>query len=144
MSKNVFKSIGAILAGIVTIVVLSNGTDTILETLGVYPPIKEQLEHGFDTWWMTMLALTYRIAYTVAGGYVTAVLAPNQPMRHATVLGIVGIALSILGAIVAWGITPAWFSIFLVLLALPSAWLGGRLRTGKLMYRYRNHGRTKQ
>jgi hypothetical protein len=128
MKKNTLKSIGAILAGIITIVVLSNGTDIVLEALGVYPPVEEQLEHGFDTWWMAMLALIYRDIYTVAGGYITAALAPNRPGRHAMILGIVGVTLSILGAIATWGITLAGFSILLVVLALPGAWFGGKVR----------------
>ena len=127
MNKDTFKSVGAILAGIITIVVLSNGTDTALETLGVYPPVEEQLEHGFDTWWMVVLALIYRAIYTVAGGYVTAALAPNRPRRHAMILGIVGVALSILGAIATWGIAPVWFSVSIVVFALPGAWLVGKL-----------------
>jgi hypothetical protein len=131
MNKNILRSIGAILAGIITIVILSNGTDAVLEALGVYPPVEVQLEHGFDTWWMAMLALINRAIYTVAGGYITAALAPNRPGRHAIILGIVGVTLSILGALATWGITPAWFSILLVVFALPGAWLGGKLRSNK-------------
>jgi hypothetical protein len=132
MNKNTLKSIGAILAGVITIAVLSNGTDAILEATGVFPPVKEQMEHGFTTAWMVILAFVYRLIFTVAGGYITAALAPNRPMRHAMILGIVGVVLSLLGAIATWGITPAWFSISLIVLALPCVWLGGKLRTRKV------------
>jgi|SRR5215211_6619897 len=130
MKKDAFKSIGAVLAGLIAIVVLSNGTDTMLETIGVFPPIAVQREQGFGTMWMVMLALVYRSIYIVVGGYVAAALAPNRPIRHAIALGIVGIALGILGAIATWGVTPAWFSISLVILGLPCVWLGGKLKTG--------------
>src|SRR5918995_995428 len=129
MNKNTFRSIGAVLAGLVAIVVLSNGTDTILESIGVFPPIAVQREQGFDTVWMVVLAIIYRSIYMVAGRYVTAALAPNRPMRHAIALGVVGIALGILGATATWGMTPAWFSISLVILGLPCVWLGGKLKT---------------
>jgi hypothetical protein len=129
MNRNVLKSIGAVLAGLVAIVVLSNGTDTVLEATGVFPPLAEQRDNGLTTWWMVLLALTYRVVYMVVGGYATATLAPHKPLRHAAVLGMIGVVVGILGAVAARGITPAWFSILLVLLGLPSVWLGGKLRT---------------
>jgi hypothetical protein len=49
MRKNPLRSIGAVLAGLITIGVLSNGTDTILEATGVFPPLDVQREQGFDT-----------------------------------------------------------------------------------------------
>jgi hypothetical protein len=119
MNKNAFKSVGAVLAGLVVIVVLSNGTDAVLETTGVYPSVAVQRQQGFDTVWMVLFALVYRSVYMVVGGYVSAALAPNRPMRHAVALGIVGIVLGILGAVATWGMTPAWFSISIVILGLP-------------------------
>lgn len=129
MDRNVLKSIGAVLAGLAAILVLSNGTDTVLEATGVFPPAAEQRDSGFTTWWMVLLALTYRVVYMVVGGYATAALAPHKPLRHATALGMIGVVLGILGAVAAWGIAPTWFSTLLVLLGLPSVWLGGKLRT---------------
>jgi hypothetical protein len=49
MRKNTLRSIGAVLAGLITIGVLSNGTDAILEVTGVFPPLEVQREQGFDT-----------------------------------------------------------------------------------------------
>ena len=129
MSKNAFKSLKAVLAGLIAIIILSNGTDTLLETTGVFPPVAVQRQQGFDTVWMVMLALVYRGLYMVVGGYIAAALAPSRPMRHAVALGIVGIVLGILGAVATWGMTSAWFSISLVILGLPCVWLGGKLKT---------------
>ncbi|MGH3738559.1 MAG: hypothetical protein ACRDT6_23585 [Micromonosporaceae bacterium] len=128
MNKTIVKSIGAVLAGLVIIVALSNGTDTILEATGVFPSIEEQQKHGLTTGWMVTLAFAYRILFMVVGGYFTAALAPNRPTRHAIILGIIGIIMGTIGAAVAWNITPAWFSIGLVVLGLPCVWLGGKLR----------------
>ena len=50
-----FKSIGVVLAGFITVVVLSVGTDFVFETLGVFPPIGQGL---FNTW-MLVLAFVY-------------------------------------------------------------------------------------
>ena len=78
-----------------------------------------------------VLALAYRIAFGVVGGWITARLAPSAPMRHALALGAMGTARSIAGAVVAIGrpdLGPAWYPIALVITALPSVWLGARLK----------------
>lgn len=131
MTKKRLRSAGAVLAGLVTIVVLSNATDTILEATGVFPPVAVQRDQGFDTKWMVSLAIFYRSVYAVAGGYVTAALAQNRPVRHAVALGIVGIVLGVLGAVATWGMTPAWFNILLLVLGPPCVWLGAMLRIGR-------------
>ncbi len=127
MNTNTFKSIGAVLAGMITGAALSIGTDTILETTGVFPNFEEVSKYGFNTPWMLTLALFYRSIYTVAGGYITAILAPNRPIRHAVILGIIGVVVSTLGAFVAWELSPAWYPIALILIALPCVWLGAKL-----------------
>ena len=81
MNKNVFKSIGAIFAGFLVVVVLSIATDAILEATGVFGPPSQ----GLFTLWMILLAIAYRTIFTVAGGYVAAMLAPEStdaPRRH--------------------------------------------------------------
>ena len=44
----------------------------------------------------------------VAGSYITARLAPDRPMQHAPALGVVGLAMSIAGAVARWGRGPAF------------------------------------
>jgi MFS family permease len=119
------KSIGAVLAGMITIVALSTGTDWLLERLGIFPPP----EQGLFIVWMLLLALVYRSIYAVAGGYVTAMLAPDRPMRHAIILGIIGIVASIAGTIVGWDLSAHWYPILLIITSLPCTWLGGKLKT---------------
>jgi hypothetical protein len=129
MSKTTFKSIGAILAGFVAVFVLSIGTDIILEKFGVFPPQNEPASY---VGWMLMLALIYRSIYAVVGGYVTATLAPERPMRHALILGIIGLVFAILGSIANLDkstASTAWYPIFLIVLTLPTVWLGGKLKT---------------
>ena len=70
---NVLKGIGAILAGMIFIVVSHTGTDFVLESLGIFT----QPNEGFHTTWMVVTATIYRSIYTVAGGYITAALAPD-------------------------------------------------------------------
>ncbi len=124
---NIFKGIGAILTGIVFIVATHTLTDFVLESLGIFT----QPSEGFHTTWMVVTATIYRSIYTVAGGYITAALAPNPPIRYVMILGIIGTVAGILAAIVTipMEIAPAWYPIALAVLALPCVWLGGKLRT---------------
>lgn len=121
------KSIWSIVAGFLVVVILSMGTDFILESLALFPP---QSEPAAYTAGMLMIALIYRCVYTVAGGYVTAQLAPDRPVRHAIILGFVGIVAGTIGVVVAWNLSPHhWYPIALVITALPCTWLGGKLKT---------------
>ena len=122
---NPLKSIGAVLAGFVTVFALSAGTDFVLETLGVFPPLSDP---GSYTSLMLGFALLYRCIYTVGGGYVTARLAPDRPMGHAIALGLLGIVAASIGVIVGWKLSAHWYPIALALTALPCTWLGGRLK----------------
>jgi len=86
-----------------------------------------------------VLALAYRTIYGVAGGYIVARLSPDRPMLHALVLGVVGFALSIAGAVGTWNrgpeFGPKWYPLALVATALPCAWVGGKLRVVQLRSR---------
>lgn len=117
--KNIFKSLGAVFAGFLVIVILSVLTDTILEQIGVLP--RGSL---FGTG-PVLLALTYRVLYSVLGCYLAARLAPDRPMAHALALGVVGVVVSTLGSIAARGLAPDWYAWALILVALPCAWVGG-------------------
>jgi hypothetical protein len=127
MNKNIFKSLGAVLAGIVAGAVLSIGTDLALAALHIFPPL------GSTAFlpWMLGVALFYRCVYTVASGYITAMLAPQRPMRHVVILGMVGILVSAVGVVAGWKLSEHWYPIALVIIALPCAWLGGKLRIHK-------------
>jgi hypothetical protein len=134
MNKNTLKSIGAVLAGLLAGVVLSLGTDVVLHATHVFPPWGQPVGDA-----PLLLATAYRTIYGVAGSYIAARLAPSRPMTHALVLGVVGLALSIVGAMVTWNKGPAfgphWYPVALVALAMPQAWAGGRLRVMQLRVR---------
>ena len=119
------RSVAAVLLGIVAGVVLSLGTDQVLHTLAVYPPWGEPMpDPGLN-----LLALGYRIVYSIVSGYITARVAPHAPMRHVLVGGGIGFAVCVAGAIIAIPLKlgPAWYPIALAVSALPSAVLGGVL-----------------
>ena len=126
MNKNIWKSIGAVLAGILVGAVLSIVTDVALHAARVFPPWDQPASDA-----LLLLATAYRTVYSVAGSYIAARLAPNRPMLHALVLGVLGLAVCIVGAVVTWNKGPAfgphWYPIALVVLAMPQCWAGGKL-----------------
>ena len=126
--RSIGRSIGAVLAGMVVGIVLTIGTDIALHAARVFPPWGESMA-GYDG--ALFLATIYRTIYGVLGTYITAWLAPSRPMQHALAGGFIGLVVSMAGAAVTWNKGPAfgphWYPLALVVLALPSAWAGGKL-----------------
>jgi hypothetical protein len=132
-SRHIGRSVGAVLAGMLVGVILTIGTDVLLHAIGVFPPWGQSIV-GFDG--ALLLATVYRTVYGVAASYIIARLAPDRPMLHALVGGAAGLAVSILGAAVTWNKGPAfgphWYPLALIVLAVPQAWVGGKLRLMQL------------
>ena len=119
------RSVAAVLLGLSAVVVLSLVTDQALHVLGVYPPWGQPMWDAGDN----LLAFAYRSAYAVAGGYVTARLAPRHALRHVVVLGVIGFLGALAGAItmIPRELGPDWYPIALVVTAFPLTGLGGVL-----------------
>src|SRR6185312_1765906 len=116
----ILRSILAIIAGIVVVVALSEGTDQVVRMLGYSFDVPDPTR-------MFALATFYRCLYAVLGGYVTARLAPSSPVMHAVVLGVIGTIPAVAGVIVMWSLGNHWYPIALAVTALPCSWLGGKL-----------------
>jgi hypothetical protein len=123
------RSIGALFAGFLVNVFLSLGTDLGLHVIGLFPALGQPMASG-----LLLIATAYRTIYGVFGSYVTARLAPDRPMGHVLVGGVVGVALNIVGIVVTWnsGLGPHWYPLALLVLTMPTAWLGGKLRVMQL------------
>jgi hypothetical protein len=125
-SRRILRRVGAVLAGLVAIVILDTGLDVIMHATGIYPPWFQPMSTG-----LWLLAITYRMIDGIAASYLTARLAPDRPIAHAFVLGLIGVSLSAIGAIATWGkgpeFGPKWYPIALVIIALPCALIGGTL-----------------
>ena len=121
------RSVGAVLAGLVAIFVLSIGTDLAMHATGVFPPMNQPMSDQ-----LFVLATAYRIIYSILGCYITARLAPNHPMKHALILGVIGIVLGIIGAVATWNrgpeFGPHWYPLALIIVSIPCAWIGGKLQ----------------
>ncbi|WP_437841359.1 hypothetical protein [Sorangium sp. So ce1153] len=122
-TRTPLRSVGAVLCGLFSTFLITTAVDLALHASGVFPPHGERMADS-----LFVLALAYRIPFNTAGCYVAARLAPARPMRHALALGLVGVALATLGAILMWELGPAWYSLANIAVALPCAWAGARLR----------------
>ncbi len=129
--RSLVRSALAVLTGLVSVIFLSSTADVALSAIGALPPLNEPDLYTAAHW---LLAVVYRSAIVVFGCWLAARLAPSRPMRHAMVLGAVGFVIALLGVAATTqmeGMGPLWYPIALAALALPGAWLGGRLRAGK-------------
>jgi hypothetical protein len=132
MKNNNLRSVGAVVAGLVSVIVATTVVDIVLHAVGVFPPWEVPIDDK-----LSLLSTFYRVVISVAGAYLTARLAPQRPMKHAVILGVVGTVLGTLGVVATWGkgMGPTWYPIALAVLALPQCWVGGKLYQAALAKR---------
>src|SRR5262249_11457515 len=118
------KSVWAIVAGAVVIIVVTTAIDVALHLVGFYPPMGRPIDD-----WQAVVGTSYPVVIGIAGGWLTARLPPNRPMRHAMILGILGAVLGSIGLLATWNkdLGPRWYAIAHVVLAIPETWLGAKL-----------------
>lgn len=119
-----WKSVWAVVAGVLFIIVATTLVDIVLHATHVYPPMDRPINDA-----LALLATSYRVVISVGGAWLTARLAPAKPMKHALILGLVGVILGLVGVVATWslGLGPRWYPILLVVLAIPQCWAGGKL-----------------
>ena len=118
------KSLWAVVAGVLFIVVVTTLVDIVLHAINVFPPMEQPINDA-----LAVLATSYRIVISVFGAWLTAWLAPDKPMKHAMILGYVGTVLGLVGVVATWnlGLGPQWYPIALAVLAIPQCWVGGKI-----------------
>jgi len=118
------KSIWAVVAGVLVIIVVTTVVDWVLHATDVLPPLDQPIDDA-----LALLATSYRVVISVGGAWLTARLAPDQPMKHAVILGSVGAVLGLVGVVATWnlGLGPRWYPISVAVLAIPQCWVGGKI-----------------
>jgi len=120
------RSVLALLAGFLAVVILSIVTDLAMRAIGVLPALGRPPTDG-----SLLAAMAYRTVYSIAGSYIVARLAPARPMLHALISGLLGLILSTAGAIATWNGGPEfgakWYPLALIAIAMPCAWIGGKI-----------------
>lgn len=125
-NRRIGRSVLAIAAAFFGNAVLALATDQLFHVLGVYPPWGQPMFEAAPN----AIALSYRLVYGVGAGWLVARLAPQAPMRHVSILGIIATVLSGIAAVVtvtSVKLGPSWYPIALALSAYPTVWLGGAL-----------------
>jgi hypothetical protein len=118
------KSVWAVVAGVLVVIVVTTVVDIVLHIAGVFPPIDQPIGNR-----LSLLALSYRIVISIGAAWLTARLAPANPMKHAMILGYAGVVLGLVGVIATWNLSlgPRWYPISLAVLAIPQSWAGGKI-----------------
>lgn len=124
-SRRIWRSIGAVVAGLAANVVLAMAADQVAYAADLFPR-PPAITYETTPY---VIATLYRALFGVAGAWLTARLAPSGPMRHAMILGGIGLLLSGLGLLAAMTMQmgPVWYPAALVAVTLPCAWAGGKL-----------------
>jgi len=129
--KRWLASTGAVIAGFLITALASTAADALMYSTGIFPSSPKSMSEI-----LFVLATAYRACFIVAGGYVTARLAPGRPMRHAWVLAGIGLLAGTAGVVyyfTAGGaeLGPAWYAISIALEAVPCVWIGGQLAASR-------------
>lgn len=126
MTNTTKQSIWALIAGILFVIVVTTLVDILLHAAGVFPPLGNPIDDR-----QSLIAISYRFVIGTAAGYLTAKLAPANPMKHAMILGIIGTVLGTLGVVASWGskLGPVWYPIAVAALAIPQSWVGAKLHS---------------
>jgi len=122
------RSILAIVVGFLFIGALAFGAGAALQSAGIQPPADQPM----TALGPVLLETLYVAIFAIAGCWLAARLAPSNPMAHALILGALGLAFNIIGAVATWGLRPSWSILLNLALVMPYAWIGGRLRERQL------------
>lgn len=122
------RSVLAVVAGLGVNVLLAMAADQVAYAADLFPQPPEVTYETVPY----VIATAYRAAFGVAGAWLTARLAPAAAMRHAMILGGIGVLLCTAGLAASYTMKlgPVWYPLALLLITLPCAWLGGRIAMG--------------
>ncbi|MBV8674032.1 MAG: hypothetical protein JOZ33_11400 [Acidobacteriaceae bacterium] len=123
--RRIGRSIAALIAGFFVNVALTLVTDIAMRAIGALPPLQQPMNDA-----QAALAFGYRTLFAVISAYVVARLAPYRPMQHALIGAAIGMVLATVGAVATRNISlgPHWYSVALIVVALPTGWIGGKFR----------------
>jgi hypothetical protein len=132
------RSVAAILFGLIVVTVLSLGADAALRAT-----VPGSFDAGgrVDAAGLLLLMIGYVAVFIVMGAYAAARTARRRPMLHAIIFGGLMLLSSAGASAAMWDTAPLWYHVTQLLLVLPSAWFGGRMREREIAG-YAPHGRT--
>ena len=121
---NILRSIAAVIAGLLIIFALLVPMWCCTRRESSCPGSSRWLAHGGCWRWLTGAFMPCLVATSRAGSRPTT-------MKHAILLGVIGLFLSTVGVVSTWNagpeFGPKWYALVLVASSLPCAWVGGKL-----------------
>ena len=123
------RSIVAVVAGFVVV-----GLLIALAQAGVIAafPAHFDAKGGTSHLGMLLLMQGYVAVAATFGGWLAARLAPTAPLRHALIVGALGVLVNVASAAMSWALYPSWAHVVGILTAMLWAWLGGTIRERQL------------
>lgn len=124
------RSISAVLAGIVTLSVLTFAieaatTPWLMRTFPQSLPSSEAMQANVP---MKLFILGYSTLCMIAAGYVSASIARRNPVRLAILMAAIQVALTLAAMTAFYDHAPLWAWLAGIALMLPAAWLGARFQ----------------
>jgi hypothetical protein len=124
------RSILAILAGIITLSITSFALEAVANSLmrWMFPdafPNQAAIDQNLPA---RLFMFAYTTLCVAAGGYVTARVTRRSEVRHAVIMALVQVALTVMAMIQLYDKAPLWFWITGMALVTPAAWCGGIMR----------------
>lgn len=126
----VVRSILAVVAGIAALTAISFAIESVANPLllRMFPEALPNAAAIRHNQWAILFMIAYSSVCMVGGGYLTARLAPRLPLRHAVLMGAIQVGLNFMAMLDFRELAPLWVWIVGMVLAVPAAWAGGRLR----------------
>jgi hypothetical protein len=118
------RSAGAVASGIIVLSILSFGLESAVLTLAGETP--QLTPHSMSTPSRAVVSVLTLLS-VVAGGYVTAWLARRKQVAHATAMGVIMLAMTVMVLTSTTVEGPGWLAIASTCLLVPAAWAGGKL-----------------
>lgn len=122
---------GAVLAGLFATALLSTGGDIVMHATETFPAMGQPMGSG-----LWALAVAYRCAFTLLGGWISGRLDPQGSMVSVWILTGLGLCLGLMGVALALSkpeLGPLWYAWAVALSGPPASWLGGRSSIPSLM-----------
>jgi len=125
-----FRSLLAILAGLVTLTVASFAIEAVADPLlmHLFPRALPDVAALSRSLPANLVMFAYTFGSIVLGGYVSAWIAKRAKVRHAVVMGMIEALFTVWLLSTRFHQAPLLSLIKGVVVSIPSAWLGGVLR----------------
>ncbi len=123
------RSVLAVLTGAVIWAILWLGLNQALITFapGTFAVEPITSTGGLLGLWASCLVIS------VLAGYLTAIVARKEEVRHASILGVLQLGLGIFFQLQYWELMPLWYHTLFLLSLFPAHAYGGVLRRGRLV-----------